>query len=191
MGGRAFESLAGQGAFACVLDFCTQELGNHVNGSDISAGADRLTNAGLYGTPQIVAPGCYDLVDVVGWQPIAAKWDNHLKHEHNRLLTSIVLQATETKHVARAHSEQLAKAKGPVALILPQKGLGEWDREGADLHNPDGLAAFLSEVDATLPLNVQAYRINCHINDAGFVNKVLEIFDGWCAEGIVKQQIDD
>ena len=59
MGGRAFESLAGQGAFACVFDFCTQELGNHVNGSNISAGADRLTNAGLAGTPQIVAPGCY------------------------------------------------------------------------------------------------------------------------------------
>ena len=32
MGGRAFESLAEQGAFACVFDFCTQELGNFING---------------------------------------------------------------------------------------------------------------------------------------------------------------
>ena len=39
MGGRAFESLAGQGAFACVFDFATQELGNHIHGSSISAGA--------------------------------------------------------------------------------------------------------------------------------------------------------
>ncbi len=74
MGGRAFESLARQGAFACVFDFCTQELGNHVNGSIISAGPDRLTGAGLNGTPQIVAPGCYDLVDIVGWHPLPGKW---------------------------------------------------------------------------------------------------------------------
>ncbi|MEP5009359.1 Tm-1-like ATP-binding domain-containing protein, partial [Roseobacter sp.] len=130
MGGRAFESLAAQGAFACVFDFCTQELGNHIQGSNISAGADRLTNAGANGTPQIVAPGCYDLVDVVGWKPIDDKWANHMKHAHNRLLTSIVLQAPETQQIARAHCEQLATAKGPVTMILPEKGLGEWDREG-------------------------------------------------------------
>lgn len=185
MGGRAFESLAAQGAFACVFDFCTQELGNHVNGSNITAGADRLTNAGAIGTPQIVAPGCYDLVDVVGWQPLVSKWDDHLKHEHNRLLTSIVLNADERRQVARAHSEQLAKAKGPVAMILPERGLGEWDREGADLHNKESLAEFLGELQATLPPNVATYRIDSHINDDAFANKALEIFDGWCADGTV------
>ncbi|MEM6635774.1 MAG: Tm-1-like ATP-binding domain-containing protein [Pseudomonadota bacterium] len=188
MGGRAFESLAGQGAFACVFDFCTQELGNHIHGSNISAGADRLTNAGASGTPQIVAPGCYDLIDVVGWQPISDRWSRHLKHEHNRLLTSIVLEATETKLVARAHSEQLANAKGPVALILPDHGLGEWDREGADLHNPKGLSAFLAELQATLPETVQAHRIPCHINDPEFADKALEIFDGWRADGTIRIQ---
>lgn len=186
MGGRAFENLAGQGAFACVFDFCTQELGNHVNGSNISAGADRLTNAGKNGTPQIIAPGCYDLVDVVGWQPLDAKWHNHPKHAHNRLLTSIVLETEERKQVARAHSTQLARAKGPVAMILPEDGLGEWDREGADLHNAEGLKEFLVEVEATLPVNVAVHRIPCHINDTAFANKALAIFDGWLADGTVK-----
>ena len=186
MGGRAFESLAAQGAFACVMDFCTQELGNHIHGSNISAGADRLTNAGATATPQIVAPGCYDLVDVVGWKPLDAKWSEHMKHEHNRLLTSIVLQAPEVKEVARAHSAQLATAKGPVALILPELGLGEWDREGADLHNPDGLVAFLAELEKTLPDTVQAHRIASHINDAAFADKALEIFDAWCDDGTVR-----
>lgn len=186
MGGRAFENLAGQGAFDCVFDLCTQELGNHVNGSSISAGADRLTNAGASGTPQIVAPGCYDLVDVVGWQPLAETWITHQKHEHNRLLTSIVLQAPEIKKVARAHSDKLSRAKGPVAMILPEHGLGEWDREGAVLHNPEGLAAFLDEIEATLPDNVQAHRLPCHINDAGFADKALKIFDDWRADGTIK-----
>ncbi|WP_299616139.1 Tm-1-like ATP-binding domain-containing protein [uncultured Tateyamaria sp.] len=187
MGGRAFESLAGQGAFACVFDFCTQELGNHIHGSNISAGADRLTNAGARGTPQIVAPGCYDLVDVVGWQPIADKWADHMQHAHNRLLTSIVLEEDERKEVARAHARQLVGARGPVAMILPELGLGEWDREGADLHNADGLAAFLAELEEALPDSVEQHRIACHINDPEFADKALEIFDAWCASGTVSR----
>ena len=185
MGGRAFESLAEQGAFACVFDFCTQELGNHVNGSDISAGPGRLTHAGLNGTPQIVAPGCYDLVDIVGWQPIPDKWSDHPRHEHNRLLTSIVLNDEERRRVARAHSEQLAKAKGPVALLLPLLGLGEWDREGADLHDKAGLESFLAELEATAPANVDIHRIYGHINDAVFAEEALGIFDDWRERGLV------
>ncbi len=185
MGGRAFESLASQGAFACVFDFCTQELGNHVHGSNISAGADRLTNAGQNGTPQIVSGGCYDLVDIVGWQGLPEKWADHPTHAHNRLITSVVLNTEERRAVARAHSEQLAAAKGPTAFILPRGGYGEWDREGADLHDKSGLDAFQSELRATLPQNVEQYEIDAHINDAAFAEKALEIFDDWRAKGIV------
>jgi len=186
MGGRAFESLAAQGAFACVFDFCTQELGNHIHGSNISAGADRLTNAGRNGTPQLVAPGCYDLVDIVGWKPIPDKWKDHLSHAHNRLLTSIVLNIKERKAVARAHGAQLASATGPTALLLPQDGLGEWDREGADLHDRAGLDAFLSEMRAVCPAQVTCHAVAGHINDAIFAETALAVFDDWCATGVVQ-----
>jgi uncharacterized protein (UPF0261 family) len=185
MGGRAFESLAEQGAFACVLDFCTQELGNHIHGSNISAGASRLTAAGLNGTPQIVAPGCYDLVDIVGWQPMPEKWKDHLSHAHNRLLTSIVLNESERREVARAHAERLAKATGPVTLLLPRLGLGEWDREGADLHEKAGLDSFMEEMEACLPGNVDLRFIDGHINDAVFAEVALRIVDDWRAAGVI------
>lgn len=185
MGGRAFESLASQGAFACVFDFCTQELGNHIHGSNISAGVDRLTNAGQNGTPQIVSSGCYDLVDIVGWQSLPDKWNDHPTHAHNRLITSVVLNNEERREVARAHSEQLAKAKGPTAFILPEHGCGEWDREGAELYDKAGLTAFLDELRNTLPENVETHSVNSHINDPAFAEKALEIFDEWHKAGVV------
>lgn len=185
MGGRAFENLAAQGAFACVFDFCTQELGNHINGSSVSAGPDRLTNAGKIGTPQIVAPGCYDLVDIVGWEPVPDKWANHPQRAHNRLLVSVILNDSERKAGAEAHAKQLATAIGPTAVLLPEHGLGEWDREGADLHDKRGLAQYLKALETALPPNVEAHRIDCHINDAEFAEAALKIFDAWCAEGII------
>jgi uncharacterized protein (UPF0261 family) len=185
MGGRAFESLASQGAFACVFDFCTQELGNHIHGSNISAGSDRLTNAGQHATPQLVAPGCYDLVDIVGWQGIADKWSDNPRHAHNRLITSIVLNNDQRREVAAAHSTQLAMAKSPTMLLLPVGGCGEWDRPGADLHDRDGLAAFCDEIRKTSPDNITLRELDCHINDAEFADTALAVFDDWCAQGIV------
>ena len=114
---------------------------------------------------------------MIWWQPLPEKWSEHPCHEHNRLLTSIVLDEHERKLVAEAHCKQLATAKGPVAIILPQDGLGEWDRAGADLHNAAGLAQFMKDIDAEMPANVDVHKIDCHINDAEFAQKALEIFD--------------
>ncbi len=97
MGGRAFESLAAEGAFAAVMDFAPQEVANHLYGSAISAGPDRMTNAGRKGIPQMIAPGCYDLLDVVGWHPVPERFANHPSHAHNRLISSFVLNADERR----------------------------------------------------------------------------------------------
>ena len=185
MGGRAFESLAADGEFAAVLDFAPQEVTNHLMGSAISAGASRMTSAGLAGIPQIIAPGCYDLVDVVGWQPLPDRFKGYEVHAHNRLLSSILLRAEERREVAVAICEKLAVAKAPVTVILPVQGCNEWDRKGAPLHDADGLAAFVDEVRGNIPANVTLKELDAHINDDAFCDLALAIFDGWLADGTI------
>ena len=60
MGGMAFEHIASQKGFVCVMDFAGCELGNLLAGSLVQAGQDRFLRAGRAGIPQIVAPGCMD-----------------------------------------------------------------------------------------------------------------------------------
>lgn len=186
MGGRAFEGLAQEGAFAAVMDFAPQEVTNHLFGSTITAGADRLTAAGAGGVPQMVAPGCYDLVDFVGWQPVPPRLEGRMTHAHNRLLTSAVLKAAERKEVAQAIGEKLGNAKGPTEVFLPLQGCNEWDRAGEDLHDAEGLAAFIEAMRAHVPENAALHELDCHINDAAFCDAVLARFDAWIDEGIVK-----
>lgn len=185
MGGRAFESLAAQGAFACVFDFCIQELGNDVHGSTITAGPSRLTGAGLTSIPQLVAPGCTDLVDVVTSQPLATRWKEHDTHVHNRLITSVVLNDDERREVANAIAQQLSQATSDTAFLLPSLGCGEWDREGAPLHDAEGYAVFCEQIRERCPENVVLHEIDAHINDDEFVTCALEVFDQWCADGVV------
>jgi uncharacterized protein (UPF0261 family) len=185
MGGRAFESLAEQGAFAAVLDFAPQEVSNHLFGSAISAGPDRMTAAGLRGVPQMVAPGCYDLLDVVGWHEPPAAFQGQPSHAHNRLISSYLLDGPQRRQVARAICGKLSKATGPATLFLPVQGCNEWDRAGAPLSDAAALAEFCDEIRAAWPANVRLVELDAHINDAAFSDAVLAAFDAWVADGVV------
>ena len=185
MGGRAFEALAAEGAFACVMDFAPQEVTNHLFGSAISAGPDRMTAAGLRGTPQMVAPGCYDLLDVVGWQAPPERFRDQPVHAHNRLLSSYLTSADDRRDIARALCEKLAVATGETTLFLPMKGCNEWDRPGGPLCDPDGLKTFCAALRAGLPPNVRLVELDAHINDTAFCDAVLGLFDDWVAKGII------
>ena len=185
MGGRAFESLAAERVFAGVMDFAPQELGNHIMGSSITAGPDRMTHAGAAGLPQIVAPGCYDLVDFVGWQDPPARVAGQEVHAHNRLLSSVMMTPDQRREMARAMCERLAGAKGPVVFLLPLQGCNEWDRPGGPLCDPAGLAAFIDEMRSACPANVDLRELDCHINDPGFGEAALAVIDAWRAEGVL------
>ena len=187
MGGRAFESLAAEGAFAAVLDFAPQEVGNHLFGSAISAGPDRMTAAGRKAIPQVVSIGCHDLVDLVGWHPVPDRFRDSPFHAHNRILSSVVLSAEERRQVARAITARIGQAKGPVTLLLPAKGAHEWDREGGPLQDSAGLSAFLTELRAACPSNVRLVDLDCHINDQAFAEAALAVIDGWIAAGVLPQ----
>jgi uncharacterized protein (UPF0261 family) len=187
MGGRAFESLAAQGAFAAVMDFATQEVTNHLFGSAISAGPDRMTGAGRAGVPQMVAPGCHDLVDIVGWHPIPPNLAGHEVHAHNRLLSSIMLTGPERDQVARAMADKLAQARGPTVLLLPEGGMNEWDRPGGPLSDPAALAQFCATLKAACPSNVTIRAMGAHINDPAFTVAALDQLDRWVAAGVVRR----
>ncbi len=188
MGGRAFESLAAEGAFAAVMDFAPQEVGNHLHGSAISAGPDRMTAAGRAGIPQIISIGCYDLVDLVGWQPIPPALSDRPAHAHNRLLTSVVLTPAEREALATEICARLARARGPVTFLLPTQGGNEWDRPGGPLADPQGLAAFCAAIRAHCPAQVTLVEIDAHINDSIFAETALAVVDRWSAEGVLPSE---
>lgn len=185
MGGRAFESLAADGAFAAVLDFAPQEVGNHLFGSAISAGPDRMTAAGRRGIPQIVSIGCHDLVDLVGWHPVPGRFRDSPFHAHNRILSSVVLNTDERREVARTIAARLGRASGPVTLLLPGRGAHEWDRDGGPLRDVAALSAFLAELRAACPSNARLLELDCHINDAAFAQAALAVIDGWVGAGVL------
>ena len=185
LGGRAFEDLAAKGYFAAVMDFCLQELINHLAGSPVTAGPERLLGAGRSGTPQIVAPGATDMVDYPAWGATPARWADRAAHAHNRLIASVLVDPGMRREVAQAIGDRLAQASGPTCLLLPSQGIEGWDRPGEPMHDPEGLAALLDELPRRLASNTQLECVDAHINDQAFAEAALRVFDGWVREGRV------
>jgi uncharacterized protein (UPF0261 family) len=185
MGGRAMESMATQRGFVAILDLSLQEVANHLTGSVVNSGADRLENAGKAGIPQIVAPGAIDMVDFPTWQPIPKELVDRPFHAHNRLLASVTSRPADRRRIAQAIAQKLSSAQAPVAFVLPAKGVQQWDREGEALHDPEGLSAFVDEMRSAVRKPVELHEIQEHINSPVFVATVLAIFDRWVEAGIV------
>tara|TARA_B100000029_G_C17549452_1_gene949571 strand:+ start:507 stop:1739 length:1233 start_codon:yes stop_codon:yes gene_type:complete len=186
MGGMAFENIASNKGFCCVMDFALPEIGNLMVGSVVNAGKDRMLNAGRMDIPQIVAPGCLDLIDFAGWQKIPEKYSDRPFHEHNRLIKSSALNNSERRGTADEVVNRLLQSKSPVHLILTNKGIEEWDREGQVAYDPEGLNAFLDQMRKSIREPIIMTELDCHINDIEFSNKVVDIFDQWIESGIIK-----
>ena len=185
MGGMAFESLAAKGAFACVMDFALPELGNLLAGSVVHAGQDRMLGAGRAGIPQLIAPGCLDLIDFAGWQDIPERYRDRPFHAHNRLIKSSALNDEERRETAREVAARVRPSKAPVTVLLPLQGIEEWDKPGEPAHDPIGLAAFIDEMRKADWGPATLVEIDAHINDQAFCDAALAQFDAWVAEGVV------
>lgn len=186
MGGSAFEALVAQGRFVAVLDLSLQEVSNHVNGSIVTSGAGRLEAAGRCGVPQIVAPGAVDMIDLPTWQTLPERYAQRAYHAHNRLIASVATTAAERCATARYIVDKLARATGPTALVLPLRGVQEWDRPGQALHAPEAHRVFLDELRSRVREPVRLVELDAHINDEAFSAGVLAIFDDWVARGVIR-----
>jgi uncharacterized protein (UPF0261 family) len=184
MGGRAFERLAEDGRFAAVFDFSLQELSNHLGGSTVSAGPDRLRGAGRAGVPQLVAPGAIDMIDFPTHSALPERLQGRPVHDHNRLIRSATLPASDRVAVVREIVARLHEARGPVHLLVPAGGLHAWDRPGEPLHDPEGLAATLRALREGAR-GLPSTEVDAHVNDPGFVRVALDVFDAWVREGRV------
>ncbi len=186
MGGRAFEAMAAAGRFCAVMDFCLQELANHLGGSVVTSGEGRLTGAGASGTPQIVAPGAVDMVDFPAWAPVPRLLEGRPVHVHNRLIASATSAPDLRRRIAQEIGSRLGGAKGPTCLLLPLQGVEQWDRPDEPLHDAEGLASFLQAMRGAVQPGTRCEELDAHINDDAFCDAALRVFDDWIAQGLVK-----
>ena len=174
-GGRTLESLADEGLLDAVLDITTTEWADTVCGGVFDAGPERLDAPGRAGLPHLIAPGCVDMANFGGIETVPQKYRDagRLFYEWNPSVTLMRTDAEENRRMARAFAQKANAARGPVAFLLPLRGVSILDGDGERFCDREADAAFFDTLKAELDDGVPVEEIDCNINDGAFSERAV------------------
>lgn len=167
-GGMAMESLIESGFINAVADITTTEWCDELVGGVLSAGPTRLDAAGKAGIPQVVSVGALDMVNFGPIDTVPEKFRSRKLYKHNPTVTLMRTTVEENRKLGEIIAEKLNKAKGPVVLFIPLKGVSAIDREGMPFYDPEADAALFESIKEHLKPHVEIREMDCHINDPEF-----------------------
>jgi uncharacterized protein (UPF0261 family) len=173
-GGRALEALALAGMLQGVVDLTTTEAADHLLGGVCTAGPERFDAVAKAGIPWVGSCGALDMVNFWAPDTIPAKYKARLFHIHNANVTLMRTTAEELEQIAAWISAKLNASKGPVRLLLPEKGVSALDAAGQKFHDPSANAALFKAFERHFAKSAahQLIHVPHHINDAPFVEAV-------------------
>ncbi|MEO8520025.1 MAG: Tm-1-like ATP-binding domain-containing protein [Acidobacteriota bacterium] len=168
-GGQAMESLIAEGLIAGVLDLTTTELADEEVGGFLSAGPRRLEAAAAAGVPQVVSTGALDMVNFYGPDSVPEKFRARWFHRHNANVTLMRTTAEENAAIGATIARKLTAATGPVAVLLPGRGVSAIDRAGQPFDDPAARRALHDAIRSGLP-GADVTELDLHINDPAFAD---------------------
>ena len=173
-GGRAMEGLIDDGWFAGVLDVTTTEWADEVVGGVLTAGPDRLSAAGRSGIPQVVSVGALDMVNFGAPESMPPQFRARRLYRHNPSVTLMRTTPDECREIGRRIADQLNRARGPVVVLLPMRGVSMIDREGQPFHDPEADTALFAALRAELRADIRVRELDAHINDPEFAQALAD-----------------
>ncbi len=169
-GGKTMESLIEDGFISGVFDITTTEWADELVGGVFSAGPTRLEAAAQRGVPQVVAPGCIDMVNFGPRETVPAQYDHRNFYVWNSSVTLMRTTPEENAELGRIFAEKLNAAKGPVEVFIPLKGVSMLDSENQPFWWPEADQAFTQSLKQHLRPAIPVHELDANINDPAFVD---------------------
>jgi len=184
--GKVMEDLICSDRIAGVLDITTTELADEIAGGVLSAGPNRLEAASKNGIPQVVVPGCLDMVNF--WEPetIPVQYRDRKFYRHNQNITLMRTNIEENRMLGEIIARKLNMSDAgtqKINVYIPLKGLSMIDKPGGPFWWPEADAALFSALKANLRNDIPLIVINCNINDPAFSSA--------CAEALFRLMGED
>ncbi len=179
-GGRTMEKLMDSGMLTGVLDITTTEVCDLLLGGVLPAGKDRFGAMLRSGLPCVASLGATDMVNFWAPNTIPAHYRDRLFHAHNPNVTLMRTTGPECRRIGRWIGERLARATGPMVLLIPEKGISALDIEGGPFFDPQADAALFDAAEQAI---LEAHNPHCtvqrlplHINDPAFARHAVATF---------------
>jgi uncharacterized protein (UPF0261 family) len=185
-GGQAMEALMRAGFITASLDITTTELADELVGGVLSAGPERLEAAGELGIPQVVSLGALDMVNFGPFETVPAEFRDRLLYKHNPTVTLMRTTPEECGTLGRVIAEKLNRARGPLTVFVPLKGVSLIATEGQVFYDPAADEALFGALREHLDPEVDLRELDLDINDPAFAQAMADrldaLYKAWSSE---------
>ena len=168
VGGKTMEGLTLDGHFDAILDITTTELADELCGGICSAGPDRMTAASKMGLPQVIVPGCLDMVNFGPLDTLPKKYKDRQLFSWAPDVTLMRTNEEENRILGRTMAEKLNKSKAPVTVLFPKGGLSKIGGIGEVFHNPKIDQELFHSLKKYLNENIKVIEVDSNINTENF-----------------------
>ena len=172
-GGRAMESLVAEGLVDAVLDVTTTEWADQVCGGVFDAGPERLDAPGKLGVPHLIAPGCVDMCNFGPPDTVPVKYAGRKFYEWNPSVTLMRTNIEENRRMGEMFAQKANAAKGPVAFLIPLRGVSILDGDGQPFEDRAADAAMFDAIKRTVRPGIPVVEMDCNINDRAFAERAV------------------
>lgn len=180
-GGKTMESLILEGYFDAVLDITTTELADYLCGGICSAGPDRLEAAAKKGIPQVVVPGCLDMVNFGALDSVPEKYRERHLFSWAPDVTLMRTNMEENEILGKTFAEKINRSSGAVKVLLPLGGISKISAEGGDFYEPEIDAFLFKTIRENLKDSIRVEEVQANINTIDFaeqaVRSLLELME--------------
>jgi uncharacterized protein (UPF0261 family) len=174
-GGQTMESLIRDGFIQGSYDVTTTEWADQLCGGVFDAGPTRLDAAGERGIPQVIAPGCLDMVNFGAEETVPERYRADPARKFYVWNPQVTLMRTTPEENARLGAilaEKANAARGPVQIFLPLRGVSILDsvtEEGPQLFWwPEADKALFDAIKAGVRAGIPVHELDVNVNDAAF-----------------------
>ncbi|PHN01400.1 Tm-1-like ATP-binding domain-containing protein [Flavilitoribacter nigricans] len=173
VGGRTMEALIREGFFDALLDITTTELADDLCDGICSAGPDRLTAAAQTGIPQVVVPGCLDMVNYGHMDTVPEKFQSRQLFSWAPDVTLMRTNVEENRILGRSIAEKLNEARDQVAILLPLGGISKISSQGESFYDPQADAALFGAIKENIRPTTPVAEVDANINDVEFAERAV------------------
>lgn len=177
-GGRTLERLVTSGMVSAMLDITTTEIADLLVGGVLPALPDRLDCLATTGIPWVGSVGACDMVNFWARDTVPAQFSSRLFYQHNANVTLMRTTPDENRAIGSFIAQKLARATGPVTMLLPLRGVSALDIAGGAFFDPAADAALFDAIRSGCDWSGQRrlIELDCHINDPDFAAAAVEAF---------------
>ena len=176
-GGKTMESLVRESLVDAVLDITTTEWADTVCGGVFDAGPERLDAPGEMGIPHLIVPGCVDMANFGEMNTVPEKYKKAGRtfYEWNPSVTLMRTNKEENAKMGTVFAEKANAARGPVAFLIPLKGVSILDGDGEPFCDREADRTMFDAIKSNVKESIPVVELDNNINDPEFSKKAVEM----------------